>query len=284
MSMAKTIFGSEVVGQSMLEKFKTAIDEGKDIQEVINSLTNKEYKEYIQLQSKLNNPEVTGAFLGNTLKIDGEDTGIPIQDLLEQTSEGIFSVDDPVIQRVQSQLANNPELTFFQNLGIGTPDDFMSQVDALKALGPRAVESLKVLNPEKYYGTIEEGGFGFKPTTNQELENLAKMDIGAANAAGNKGLVNAIAAARMELDRNRGGRNNQEAGIPSVVPTPVTPPGAPQTPLVPFPSVVGLPTFPSASLPFNYGAFPQFNLSTYAQQGIGNPNLINFNQALSRIA
>ena len=62
MSMAKTIFGSEVVGQSMLEKFKTAIDEGKDIQEVINSLTNKEYKEYIQLQSKLNNPEVTGAF------------------------------------------------------------------------------------------------------------------------------------------------------------------------------------------------------------------------------
>ena len=61
------------------------------------------------------------------------------------------------------------------------------------------------------------------------------MDIGAANAAGNKGLVNAIAAARMELNRNRGGGNNQQAGIPSVVPPPVTPPGAPQPPIVPFP-------------------------------------------------
>ncbi len=284
LGMAKTIFGSEVVGQSMLEKFKTAIDEGKDIQEVINSLTNKEYKEYVQLQSKLANPEVTGAFLGNTLKIDGEDTGIEIQDLLEQTSEGIFGLDDPLAKNIQMQLANNPDLNFFQSIGIGTPDEFMNQTEALRALGPRLSESLKVLNPEKYYGTIEEGGFGFKPTTNQELENLAKMDIGAANAAGNKGLVNAIAAARMELDRNRGGRDNQQAGIPSVVPTPVTPPGAPQPPVVPFPPITGFPTFPGASLPFNYGAFPQFNLSTYAQQGIANPNLAAFYQNLGRIA
>tara|TARA_A100001201_G_scaffold142305_1_gene140107 strand:- start:1021 stop:2448 length:1428 start_codon:yes stop_codon:yes gene_type:complete len=299
MSMASTIFGNDVVGQSMLEKFKTAIEEGKNIQEVIDNFTNKEYKEYIQLQSKLDNTimpptfdepfqnELTGAFLNNTLKIDGEDTGIRIGDILDRTSEGIFSLDDPLVKNVQMQLANNPDLTFLQSIGIGTPDEFMNQTEALKALGPRAAESLKVLNPEKYYGTIEEGGFGFRPTTNQELENLAKMDIGAAKAAGNKGLVNAIAAARMELNRNRGGGDNQQAGIPSVVPPPVTPPGAPQPPVVPFPPIAGLPTFPGltpGAPQFNYGAFPQFNLSTYAQQGIANPDLAAFYQNLGRIA
>tara|TARA_R100001129_G_scaffold47541_4_gene32453 strand:- start:30 stop:1424 length:1395 start_codon:yes stop_codon:yes gene_type:complete len=288
LGMAKTIFGSEVVGQSMLEKFKTAIDEGKNIQEVINSLTNKEYKEYVQLQSKLANPEVTGAFLGNTLKIDGEDTGIEIQDLLEQTSEGIFSLDDPLIKNVQSQLANNPKLSFFQSLGIGTPDEFMGQTEALKALGPRAAESLKVLNPEKYYGTIEEGGFGFRPTTNQELESLSKMDIGAANAAGNKGLVNAIAAARMELRRNRNDGDRQQAGIPSVVPPPVTTPSIPEKPIVPFPPFMPNLPFPpqlvQGAPPSIYSNFPQFNLSTYAQRGIADPNLAAFYQNLGRIA
>jgi len=288
MGMASTIFGNDVVGQSMLEKFKTAIDEGKSIQEVIDNFTNKEYKEYIQLQSKLDNPRVTGAFLGNTLKIDGEDTGIEIRDLLEQTSEGIFGLDDPLIQNVQMQLANNPDLTFLQNIGIGTPDNFMNQTAALKALGPRATESLKTLNPEKYYGTIEEGGFGFRPTTNQELENLSKMDIGAANAAGNKGLVNAIAAARMELRRNRNDGDRQQAGIPSIVTPPVTPPGAPQPPLVPFPPIAGLPISPGlgsfSQTPFNFSMFPQFNMSTYAQRGLADPNLSSYYQNLGRIA
>ena len=288
MGMASTIFGNNVVGQSMLEKFKTAIDEGKSIQEVIDNFTNKEYKEYIQLQSKLNNPEVTGAFLSNTLKIDGEDTGIPIQNLLEQTGEGIFSLDDPLLKNVQMQLANNPDLTFAQSLGFGTPDDFMSQTDALRALGPRAVESLKVLNPEKYYGTIEEGGFGFKPTTNQELENLAKMDIGAANAAGNKGLVNAIADARFKLRQGRGD-GGQQAGIPSVVPPPVTTPSIPEKPVVPFPPpfMPNLPFPPQlvqGAPPSIYSNFPQFNLSTYAQRGIADPNLSNYYQNLGRIA
>ena len=292
-TLVDTIFGNKVVGQAVLEKLKAAQeDPNKTIQDAINEMTNKEYQEYIQLQSKLSNPEVTGAFLSNTLKIDGEDTGIPIQNLLEQTGEGIFSLDDPLVKNVQMQLANNPDLTFAQSLGFGTPDEFMNQTEALKALGPRASESLKVLNPEKYYGTIEEGGFGFRPTTNQELENLAKMDIGAANAAGNKGLVNAIAAARMELRRNRNDGDRQ-AGIPSVVPPPVTPPvtppGAPQPPIVPFPQppIAGFPMFPglvSGPPPSVYRNFPQFNMSTYAQQGIADPNLAAFYQNLGRIA
>ena len=300
MGMASTIFGDDVVGQSMLEKFKTAIEEGKSIQEVIDNFTNKEYKEYIQLQSKLDNTimpptfnepfqnELTGAFLNNTLKIDGEDTGIRIGDILERTREGIFSLDDPLVKNVQMQLANNPDLTFAQSLGFGTPDEFMNQTEALKALGPRASESLKVLNPEKYYGKIEEGGFGFKPTTQAELEALAKMDIGTNVKAGNKGLVDAIAAARFQLRQGKSD-DRQQAGIPSVVPPPVTPPGAPQPPIVPFPQppIAGLPTFPGltpGAPQFNYGAFPQFNLSTYAQQGIANPNLAAFYQNLGRIA
>lgn len=290
MGMASTIFGDDVVGQSMLEKFKTAIDEGKDIQQVIDNLTNKEYKQYVYLQSKLDNPEVTGGFLGNTLKIDGEDTGIKIKSLLESTDEGIFGLDDPLIKNVQSQLANNPELSFLQNIGIGTPDEFMNQTEALKALGPRATESLKTLNPEKYYGDVSEGGFGFKPTTNQELEALAKMDIGTNVEAGNKGLVNAIAAARFQL--RQGKSDDRQAGIPSVVPPPVTPPGTPQPPIVPFPqipgqTIPGLPTFPglvSGAPPSIYSNFPQFNLSTYAQRGIADPNLSNYYQNLGRIA
>tara|TARA_R100001591_G_scaffold19569_1_gene27006 strand:- start:182 stop:1354 length:1173 start_codon:yes stop_codon:yes gene_type:complete len=287
-TLVDTIFGNKVVGQAVLEKLKAAQeDPNKTIQDAINEMTNKEYKEYIQLQSKLANPEVTGAFLSNTLKIDGEDTGIPIQNLLEQTGEGIFSLDDPLLKNVQMQLANNPDLTFAQSLGFGTPDDFMSQVDALRALGPRAVESLKVLNPEKYYGTIEEGGFGFIPTTNQELENLAKMDIGAANAAGNKGLVNAIADARFKLRQGRGD-GGQQAGIPSVVPPPVTTPSIPEKPIVPFPPFMPTLPFPpqlvQGAPPSIYSNFPQFNLSTYAQRGIADPNLAAFYQNLGRIA
>ena len=288
-TLVDTIFGNKVVGQAVLEKLKAAQeDPNKTIQDAINEMTNKEYKEYIQLQSKLANPEVTGAFLSNTLKIDGEDTGIPIQNLLEQTGEGIFSLDDPLLKNVQMRLANNPDLTFAQSLGFGTPDEFMNQTEALKALGTRASESLKVLNPEKYYGTIEEGGFNFKPSTQAELEALAKMDIGTNVKAGNKGLVNAIADARLKL---RQGRNDgdRQAGIPSVVPPPVTTPSIPEKPVVPFPPpfMPNLPFPPQlvqGGLPSIYSNFPQFNLSTYAQQGIANPNLAAFYQNLGRIA
>ena len=90
-----------------------------------------------------------------------------------------------------------------------------------------------------------------------------------------------------ELNRNRGGGDNQQAGIPSIVTPPVTPPGAPQPPLVPFPPIAGLPTFPglvSGAPQFNYGAFPQFNMSTYAQRGLADPNLSSYYQNLGRIA
>ena len=163
----------------------------------------------------------------------------------------------------------------------------MNQTAALKALGPRASESLKVLNPEKYYGKIEEGGFGFKPTTQAELEALAKMDIGTNVKAGNKGLVDAIAAARFQLRQGKSD-DRQQAGIPSVVPPPVTTPSIPEKPIVPFPPFMPTLPFPpqlvQGAPPSIYSNFPQFNLSTYAQQGIANPNLAAFYQNLGRIA
>ena len=77
--------------------------------------------------------------------------------------------------------------------------------------------------------------------------------------------------------------------VAEAVETPVvTPsPGISSVPVVPFPTTPGLPTQPvlvQGAAPSLFSGFPQFNLSNYAQQGIANPNLINFNEALSRIA
>ena len=57
---------------------------------------------------------------------------------------------------------------------------------------------------------------------------------------------------------------------------------------VPFPQMTNIPASSGMNMynqtPFNFSMFPQFNLSNYAQQGIANPNLINFNRVLSGIA
>ena len=204
---------------------------------------------------------------------------------------GIGDFEDEYIQNILARVQGNPDLTFMQSLGIGVPDDYLSQTEAMKLLGKTGVASLQAFNPETYYGDVSEGGFGFKPRTQAELEALAKLDISSTGPyAGNKGLIREIARAREELRRQKGGGgggDNQQAGIPSIVPPPVTPPGAPQPPVVPFPPF--MPTLPFPPLvkgapQFNYGAFPQFNLSTYAQQGIADPNLAAFYQNLGRIA
>jgi hypothetical protein len=94
----------------------------------------------------------------------------------------------------------------------------------------------------------------------------------------------------MELRRNRNDGDRQ-AGIPSVVPPPVTPPpsAGPGKPIVPFPPpfMPNLPFPPElvqGAPPSIYSNFPQFNLSTYAQRGIADPNLSNYYQNLGRIA
>ena len=294
-TMKDTIFGNKVVGQSVLEKLRAAQeDPNKTIQDALNEMTNREFQEFIQLQAKLTTPGMNflgkgpnNAFLDNTLFVDDEDTETTIRSLLEGSQEGIFGVDDPLVQNIRNRLLENPDLSFLESIGIDTPDKFMNQTEALKALGPRAVESLRVLNPEIYYGDLDEKGLGFRARTQQELEALAKMDISSAN----KGLARAIADARMELRRNRndGDRQaRQQAGIPSVVPPPVTTPSIPEKPIVPFPPFMPTLPFPpqlvQGAPPSIYSNFPQFNLSTYAQRGIADPNLSSYYQNLGRIA
>jgi hypothetical protein len=189
---------------------------------------------------------------------------------------GIGDFEDEYIQNILARVQGNPDLTFMQSLGIGVPDDYLSQTEAMKLLGKTGVASLQAFNPETYYGDVDQGGFGFRPRTQAELEALAKLDISSDGPyAGNKGLIREIARAREELRRQKGGGgDNQQAG-------------APQPPIVPFPPFMPTLPFPplvKGSPQFNYGAFPQFNLSTYAQQGIADPNLAAFYQNLGRIA
>ena len=127
----------------------------------------------------------------------------------------------------------------------------------------------------------------------EELDNFA------ASVANNPNLFNQMMSTpemqkyqldefRSQINRdfmaNRQGTDDDfVAEAPVVVPSP----GIPSAPVVPFPTTTGLPTQPvlvQGAAPSLFSNFPQFNLSNYAQQGIANPNLINFNEALSRIA
>ena len=82
-TLVDTIFGNKVVGQAVLEKLKAAQeDPNKTIQDALNEMTNREFKEFIQLQEKLTTPGMNflgdgpnKAFLDNTLFVDDEDTG-----------------------------------------------------------------------------------------------------------------------------------------------------------------------------------------------------------------
>ncbi len=231
------LFGDDVVAQNQLEKIYQAQQAGIPISKVIGDMSNKEFNTLLNTANKLNDPSAQ-AFLANTLKIEGEPVA-NIGDLLTTVQGGIPTAADPLAIDVLNQRIDNPKLTFGQSLGFGTPDDFMSQVDAKKALGPRLDKIIQSQNPELYYGDTDEGGYGFKPTTTQELEALAKMDI--SSNAGNKGLVREIANARMELDRMRGDRGGDRDPISGQQPSEPTVPTDPTDPTDPSNQFVSRP-------------------------------------------
>ena len=129
----------------------------------------------------------------------------------------------------------------------------------------------------------------------EELDNFA------ASVANNPNLYNQMMTApemqnyelnefRSQINRdfaaNRQGPDDDFVAEAAETPVVVPSPGIPSAPVVPFPTTTGLPTQPvlvQSAAPSLFSGFPQFNLSNYAQQGIANPNLINFNEALSRI-
>ena len=69
---------------------------------------------------------------------------------------------------------------------------------------------------------------------------------------------------------------------PEIDPPVVAPPST--APVVPFPVMPNPPVVASSQPSSIFGGFPQFNMSTYAQRGIADPNLSNYYQNLGRIA
>ena len=236
------LFGDDVVGQNQLEKIYQAQQAGIPISKVIGEMSNKEFNTLLNTANKLNDPSAQ-AFLANTLKIDGEPVA-NIGDLLTTVQGGIPTAADPTAIEVLNQRADNPDLTFGQQLkGIfgGLPEDYMSQADAKKALGPRLDKIIQSQNPELYYGDTDEGGYGFRATDPFEIERLSKMKLGAEGNS--KGLDRAIMDAQNQM-RARRGNNNQ--GDPDPVsgqqpgePTDPTTPDDPTTPENQFVSTPG---------------------------------------------
>ena len=237
----KLLFGDDVVGQNQLEKIYEAQQAGIPISKVIGEMSNKEFNTLLNTANKLNDPSAQ-AFLANTLKIDGEPVA-NIGDLLTTVQGGIPTAADPLAIDVLNKRANNPDLTIGQQLkGIfgGLPEDYTSQVDAKKALGPRLDKIIQSQNPELYYGDTDEGGYGFRATDPFEVERLSKMKLGAEGNS--KGLDRAIMDAQNQM-RARRGNNNQ--GDPDPIsgqqPSDPTDPTDPTTPADPGNQFVSTP-------------------------------------------
>ena len=198
--------------------------------------------------------------------------------------------------------SSGPGSEFLQNIATDTFKEGMTKFDRPPMTGifsmlpgaqlfSRGLDFIAGGSPQGVRGLFY--GRNVLGLTGEELDNFA------ASVANNPNLFNQMMSTpemqkyqldefRSQINRdfmaNRQGPDDDfVAEAPVVVPSP----GIPSAPVVPFPTTTGLPTQPvlvQGAAPSLFSNFPQFNLSNYAQQGIANPNLINFNQALSGIA
>ena len=198
--------------------------------------------------------------------------------------------------------SSGPGSEFLQNIATDTFKEGMTKFDRPPMTGifsmlpgaqlfSRGLDFIAGGSPQGVRGLFY--GRNVLGLTGEELDNFA------ASVANNPNLFNQMMSTpemqkyqldefRSQINRdfmaNRQGTDDDfVAEAPVVVPSP----GIPSAPVVPFPTTTGLPTQPvlvQGAAPSLFSNFPQFNLSNYAQQGIANPNLINFNQALSGIA
>jgi len=198
--------------------------------------------------------------------------------------------------------SSGPGSEFLQNIATDTFKEGMTKFDRPPMTGifsmlpgaqlfSRGLDFIAGGSPQGVRGLFY--GRNVLGLTGEELDNFA------ASVANNPNLFNQMMSTpemqkyqldefRSQINRdfmaNRQGTDDDfVAEAPVVVPSP----GIPSAPVVPFPTTTGLPTQPvlvQGAAPSLFSNFPQFNLSNYAQQGIANPNLINFNEALSGIA
>jgi hypothetical protein len=158
----------------------------------------------------------------------------------------------------------------------------ITREELMNQLGPDGEAYLKATNPQLYYSFTS-------PQTSQGIEELAGQAMSTGKTAEDRRYNARIMEARALAADKRSRENANMAGSsPAFAPPtqPGTPPAQPpgtQPPPAP-PGATPVPSTPSRTpTPFDYSQFPQFNMSNYAQQGLGaTPQFGNFQETLDR--
>ena len=158
----------------------------------------------------------------------------------------------------------------------------ITREELMNQLGPDGEAYLKATNPQLYYSFTS-------PQTSQGIEELAGQAMSTGKTAEDRRYNARIMEARaLAADKQSRQDANMAGSSPAFAPPtqPGTPPGTqpPATPTPTPPGVTPVPAPPSRTpTPFDYSQFPQFNMSNYAQQGLGaTPQFGDFNETLNR--
>ncbi len=155
----------------------------------------------------------------------------------------------------------------------------ITREELMNQLGPDGEAYLKATNPQLYYSFTS-------PQTSQGIEELASQSLqGLTNSPEDRRYAAKIIEARRLASDDR----SRQAERTSPAFAPPTKPGTPTVPPIPGPAptppgATPVPSTPSRTpTPFDYSQFPQFNMSNYAQQGLGaTPQFGDFNETLNR--
>ena len=158
----------------------------------------------------------------------------------------------------------------------------ITREELMNQLGPDGEAYLKATNPQLYYSFTS-------PQTSQGIEELASQSLqGLTNSPEDRRYAARIMEARaLAADKQSRQDANMAGSSPAFAPP--TKPGTPTVPPIPGPTptppgATPVPSTPSRTpTPFDYSQFPQFNMSNYAQQGLGaTPQFGDFNETLNR--
>ena len=167
---------------------------------------------------------------------------------------------------------------------VDTPSNTLTRGEAIDKIGKAGMAFLDQTNPQLYdelqtYGTM------------QGVEKLASRQfVDTGNPVADRRYNARIMEARaLAADKQSRQDANMAGSSPAFAPPtqPGTPPGTqpPTTPPTTPPGASPTPAPPTGTTPtpFDYSQFPQFNMSNYAQQGLGaTPQFGDFNETLNR--
>ena len=166
---------------------------------------------------------------------------------------------------------------------VDTPSNTLTREEVIDKIGKAGMAFLDQTNPQLFdelqtYGTM------------QGVEKLASRQfVDTGNPVADRRYNARIMEARaLAADKQSRQDANMAGSSPAFAPPtqPGTPPGTqpPAPPMQPPPGASPTPAPPSRTpTPFDYSQFPQFNMSNYAQQGLGaTPQFGDFNETLNR--